>query len=85
MSLLSRFLKSNKKNTASIAKERLQIIVAHQRNQLRTGPDYLPLLQKELIDVITKYVNIDRNQIKVEFEKDGEHSILELNVALPDD
>ena len=43
------FLRSRKKETtASIAKERLQIIVAHERGQ-RSQPDYLPALQQELV------------------------------------
>ena len=44
------FLKT-KKNTASIAKERLRIIVAQERSS-RGAPDYLPLLQRELLEVI---------------------------------
>ena len=47
-----------KETPASVAKERLSIIVAHERGQ-RSQPDYLPALQKELVEVIRKYVNID--------------------------
>ncbi len=82
MSILNIF-RSSKKNTASIAKERLQIIVAHERNQ-RSGPDYLPILQKELIDVIAKYVKIDRDQVKVELDQQDDCSVLELNIMLPE-
>ena len=78
------FLRSRKKETtASIAKERLQIIVAHERGQ-RTQPDYLPQLQQEIIDVISKYVKIDREQVHVALENQGSCSILELNITLPD-
>ncbi|MDO9320829.1 MAG: cell division topological specificity factor MinE, partial [Pseudomonas sp.] len=49
-----------KETTASLAKERLSIIVAHERGQ-RSQPDYLPALQKELVEVIRKYVNIDQD------------------------
>lgn len=69
--------------TASIAKERLQIIVSHERSA-RRSPDYLPMLQKELIAVIAKYVDIDQDQVKVELERSGNCSVLELNVTLPD-
>jgi len=69
--------------TASIAKERLQIIVSHERSA-RKSPDYLPMLQKEIIAVIAKYVDIDKDQVKVELERSGNCSILELNVTLPD-
>jgi len=78
------FLRVRKKApTASIAKERLQIIVAHERGQ-RDEPDYLPALQKELVEVIRKYVNIDQDQVQVALEDQGSCSILELNITLPD-
>lgn len=83
MSILD-FLRVRKKTpTASIAKERLQIIVAHERGQ-RDEPDYLPALQKELVEVIRKYVNIDHDQVHVALENQGSCSILELNITLPD-
>ena len=71
-----------KRNTARVAKERLQIIVAHERTTHRSV-DFLPMLQQELIAVIAKYVNIDKDQVKVELERSGDCSILELNVTLP--
>ena len=78
------FFRANKKvSTASVAKERLQIIVAHERGQRRT-PDYLPALQKELVEVIRKYVNIESDQVQVALENQGSCSILELNITLPD-
>jgi len=78
------FFRANKKpTTASVAKERLQIIVAHARGQ-RTSPDYLPALQKELVEVSRKYVNIESDQVQVALENQGSCSILELNITLPD-
>ena len=78
------FLLSRKKTTsASIAKERLQIIVAHERGN-RGQPDYLPALQEELISVIRKYVHIDQDQVQVALENQGTCSILELNITLPE-
>ena len=59
MSFLSFFL-GEKKKTASVAKERLQIILAHERaGGSAAEPDYLPDLQRDLIEVISKYVKID--------------------------
>ena len=69
--------------TASVAKERLQIIVAHERGQ-RSTPDYLPALQKELVEVIRKYVNVDAEAVKVDVVKDGEHDVLDISVSLPE-
>ena len=78
------FFRANKKvSTASVAKERLQIIVAHERGQ-RSTPDYLPALQKELVAVIRKYVNIESDQVQIALENEGSCSILELNITLPD-
>ena len=72
-----------KQSSASIAKERLQIIVAHQRSGLQK-PDFLPKLQQEITDVIAKYVNIDKEQVKVDFDQQGDRSVLELNITIPD-
>ncbi|PAV27226.1 cell division topological specificity factor MinE [Tamilnaduibacter salinus] len=78
------YFKSRKKNTsASVAKERLQIIVAHERGQ-REQPDYLPKLQQELVAVIRKYVEIEDDQVQVELDRNDECSVLELNVTLPE-
>ena len=77
------FLKP-KKNTASIAKDRLRIIVAQERTN-RGAPDYLPLLQRELLEVIRKYVSIDVEAVKVDLVKDGDHDVLDISVALPEE
>ncbi|WP_148861893.1 cell division topological specificity factor MinE [Marinobacter fonticola] len=82
MSFLDYF-KSKKKNTANMAKERLQIIVAHERGR-RDQPDYLPQLQQELVAVIRKYVQIDDDMVQVELDRNDDCSVLELNVTLPE-
>ena len=83
MALLDYFRKSKKKS-ANLAKERLQIIVAHQRNE-RNTPNYLPQMKKDILEVIRKYVEIDVDQVSVQLEqKDDELSVLELNVTLPE-
>ena len=73
------------KKSAYIAKERLMVIVAHERGSHPEQPDFLPLLQKELTDVIAKYVKIDRDQVQVEFEQRAGRSVLELNIMLPEE
>lgn len=82
MSFLSYFRSQNRK-TAHVAKERLQIIVAHERSP-RGGPDYLPLLKEELLQVIRKYVQVDQEAVKMHLERDGDYEVLELNVILPE-
>jgi len=81
MSLLDYF-RSSKSKTASVAKERLQILVAHER-YYRNKPSYLPQLQEEL-QVIRKYVQVDQDAISVKFEQDDNQETLELNIILPD-
>jgi cell division topological specificity factor len=82
MSILD-FLRARPKNTANIARERLRIIVAQERAN-RSAPDYLPLLRGELLAVIRKYVNVDPDAVQINLERDGEHEVLELSVALPE-
>ena len=73
-----------KKNTAAVAKDRLRIIIAQERSA-SGGPDYLPLLRRELLEVIRKYVNVDVEAVKVDVVKDGEHDVLDISVALPEE
>ncbi len=82
MSLIGYFRKEQK-TSASIAKERLQILVAHDRAR-SNGPDYLPQLQQEILAVIRKYVSIGDDDVSVNLEQQGTTSVLELNVTLPE-
>lgn len=76
------YFSTKKGNTAELAKERLQIIVAHERNQ-RNKPDYLPQMQRDILEVIRKYIDIDLDQVDVQLDNNGSCSVLELNVTLP--
>lgn len=68
--------------TASVAKERLRIIVQQERSA-RGSPDYLPLLRRELLEVIRRYVNVDPEAVQINLEKEDGQQVLELSVALP--
>ncbi len=84
MSIFS-YLKRRNQLSASVAKERLQIIISHERAQ-RTTPDYLPKLQEEIIAVISKYVPIDKDQVVVNLDRLNDNSaVLELNVTMPEE
>lgn len=83
MSLLDYFRSQRNKRSAGIAKERLQILVAHER-AARDGLDYLPALQDELLEVIRKYVDVDRDAVNIELDREGDCEVLELNVTLPE-
>ena len=70
--------------TASIAKDRLSVIVARERASTRGGADYLPQLQQELLAVLAKYENIDLQHVSVKLDKTGDCEVLELNITLPE-
>lgn len=80
MSLFDYFKKSK---SASQAKERLTILIAHDR-KTENQPSYLPQLQKELLDVIKKYVKVDNDAVSVNFEQNGNQEMLEINIILPE-
>lgn len=88
MSIL-KYLRKRRVTEASVAKERLQIIISHERSE-RDAPDCLPKiqdlpkLQEEILNVITKYVTIDRDKVSVNLERLGDSAVLELNFAIPD-
>ena len=82
MSLLDLFF-GEKKKTASVAKERLQIILAHERGERSAhAPDYLPALRAELIAVVKKYVQINDSDIQIHHQ--GNLDVLEVKIDLPD-
>ena len=84
MSFLS-FLLGEKKKTASVAKERLQLILAHERSGRNASePDYMADLQRDLIAVISKYIKINPSDIKVQLERPDNLEVLEVKIELPD-
>ncbi|WP_160120460.1 cell division topological specificity factor MinE [Rhodovarius lipocyclicus] len=68
--------------SASQAKDRLQIILAHERVS-RDGDDFLPKLQQELLEVVARYVKVDANKVQVNLERGQGMSTLEIGVELP--
>ena len=88
MALFDYFLhkKVQQVTTASKAKERLQIIVAHERNSRNKQPDYLPQLTEDILQVLRKYIQVSDKSLSINLDnKDGELSVLELNIELYDE
>ena len=83
MSLLS-MLFGNKPKTAAVAKERLQLIIAHERDGGGSTANFLPDLQRELIAVISKYVKVNPDDIRVSLEKQDRYEVLEVKIELPE-
>ncbi|WP_029609496.1 cell division topological specificity factor MinE [Neisseria sicca] len=83
MSLID-MLFGRKPKTAAVARDRLQIIIAQERAQEGKTPDYLPTLRKELLEVLSKYVNVSLDDIRISQEKQDGMDVLELNITLPE-
>ena len=83
MSLLD-FFRAEKNSSAQMAKERLQVVVAHRRTGRGDHPDYFPKLQKDLLRVLRKYVKVNDDAVQMGIEREGDMEILELNITLPE-
>lgn len=70
-----------RRNSAVIAKDRLKIVLAHERAS-RDAPDFLPALQKELLQVVGRYVEIRDDMLRINVGKSGDTSMLEINVEI---
>ncbi|GHD99306.1 cell division topological specificity factor [Defluviimonas sp. 20V17] len=68
-------------SSAQTAKDRLQILLAHERSG--ATPDYLPQLQREILEVIRRHVKIDDDAIDIRMDQGKELSSLEINIELP--
>jgi cell division topological specificity factor len=85
MSILDLFFR-REPDSARLAKDRLQIVVARERAS--TGDrvqSYLPQLQQELLQVIAKYEKLDMEQVSVMLDRKGDAEVLEINIVLPED
>lgn len=70
--------------TAATAKERLQILLAHERADAST-PDFLPALQREILDVVRRHMNLPeaRDAVEVRLERGVDVTSIEINIELP--
>jgi cell division topological specificity factor len=72
-----------KRPSASIAKERLSFVLAHER-ATRSGKDFIGALKEELIAVICKYASIDKEALQVTLERRDSIDVLKVDVVLPE-
>ncbi|WP_145135545.1 cell division topological specificity factor MinE [Roseomonas gilardii] len=68
--------------TAAAAKDRLQIILSHERIS-RNGEDFLPKLQQEIVELVARHVAINPEKVKVDLERGSDLSALAITVELP--
>ena len=80
--MLSFFRRPRQANSADTAKERLQILLSHERTD-RSSPEYLPLLQRDILEVIKRYMKVGGDSVDIKLERGEELSTLEINIELP--
>ena len=77
------FFKRQRKGSAAVAKERLQMVLVHER-QGQNPREFLPKMQEEILAVIAKYIQIDPGKLQVQLEEEDGMEVLEVNVVLSD-
>ena len=82
MNMLSFFRRHREPTSADTAKERLQILLSHERTD-RSSPEYLPMLQRDILEVIKRYMTVGGDSVDIKLERGDELSTLEINIELP--
>ena len=70
-----------KQRSAPTARERLQVLLAHERSS--NGSDLVSLLREEILAVIAKHVQVDSDKVQVKMDRDEDVTILEIDVEIP--
>ena len=83
MSLFGFSFRPRRDTPAKVAKDRLQILLAHERSGGAESPDYLPQLQSDLVAVIRKYIEVADDQVDIRMDRGDDVSTLEINVEMP--
>jgi cell division topological specificity factor len=80
MNLISFF---SKRNSAPVARERLQILLAHERGIVGGQPDLVSILREEILSVVAKHITVERDKVQVKMERGDSVSTLEIDVEIP--
>ena len=83
MSLFGISFKPRRAKSAQVAKDRLQILLAHERSGGSAAPEYLSQLQNDIMEVIKKYIKMNDDGIDIKMEQGDEVSSLEINIEIP--
>ena len=78
MNLLSFF---SRRATAPIARNRLQILLAHERSVGQS--DLVAVLREEILAVIAKHVSVERDKVQVKMDRGDSVSTLEVEIEIP--
>lgn len=82
MSLLAFF---KRRGSAPVARERLQLLLAHERTALGSSSDLVAVLREEILAVIAKHISLDRDKVQVKMARGDAVSTLEVDIELPRD
>lgn len=82
MTMFSFFRRPRQASTAATAKDRLQILLAHERAG-HTSPDVLPLLQRDIMEAILRHMKVASDSVDIKIERADDLSTLEINIELP--
>lgn len=74
------FSRSN--SSAATAKERLQILVAHDRAD-KASSDLVPILQREILEVVRRHMSVEKDKVDVRMDRGETGSMLEINIEIP--
>jgi cell division topological specificity factor len=80
MNLVSLF---RRRSSAPVARERLQVLLAHERASMGGKSDLLMKLQEEILAVISKHFTIDRDKVQIKLDRGASVSTLEIDVEVP--
>jgi cell division topological specificity factor len=81
MSILNFFTRG--RTSAPVARERLQVLLAHER-ALTGGADLAAVLKQEILEVIARHIPIDRDRVMVKLDRGDQVSTLEIDIEMPD-
>jgi cell division topological specificity factor len=73
----------NKRSSAPVARERLQILLAHERSSIGGRSDLMAILQEEILAVIAKHISVDREKVQVKLDRGVSVSTLEVDIEIP--
>ncbi|MDB5971912.1 MAG: minE [Hydrocarboniphaga sp.] len=79
-----KLFRTEQKASAQTAKERLLVVVSHQRAGRANGPEYLTRLREELLAVVRKYVPVDDSAVHVDIKREDGDEVLAMTISLPE-
>lgn len=80
MSLMSLF---SRRTSAPVARDRLQILLAHERGIVSGQPDLVAVLREEILAVVAKHVAVDHDKLHIKMDRGEGVSTLEVELEIP--